>query len=173
MTQPIQSPFPLLPLRNGVIFAGTVITLPVGRERSVALVRDLAKGSVVGVATQKAPAVEVPGEGDLHPIGIFARVVDLSRMPSGDYRVALEALGRLAIGAIVRRDPYWLAEGAPAVETGGDSEEARLFARALAEQVRALSKGGGALAELGNAEDDPGLFADRAAAALGLPTDKE
>jgi ATP-dependent Lon protease len=55
------SPFPLLPLRNGVLFPGTIITLPVGRERSVALARQLSKGDLLGVATQKDPAVELPG----------------------------------------------------------------------------------------------------------------
>src|SRR5690242_8153882 len=112
------TPFPLLPLRNGVLFPGTVLTLPVGRERSVALVRELHKGDVIGVATQKDASVEIPGEDDLHRVGTFARVVDLVRLPSGDYRLALEALGRLALRRVVRTDPYWLAEGVPAVEKG-------------------------------------------------------
>jgi ATP-dependent Lon protease len=170
---PPSSPFPLLPLRNGVLFPGTVITLPVGRQRSVALLQGLSKGDIVGVATQRDPAVEVPGAADLHPIGTFVRVVDLARLPSGDYRVALEAIGRFSLRDVVRRDPFWLAEGQPAAETGGDSSDARLFARALAEHVRDLAKGAGALAEVGDAEDDPGLFADRVAASLGLPADKE
>jgi ATP-dependent Lon protease len=150
-----------------------VITLPVGRERSVALVRDLHKGDVIGVATQKDPSVELPGERDLHPIGTFVRVVDLVRLPSGDYRVALEAIGRLALRSIVRSEPYWLAEGDVADETNVDSSDARLFARALGEQVRELAKGAGALAQVGEPEEDPGLFADRVAAALGLGPDKE
>jgi ATP-dependent Lon protease len=170
---PPVSPFPLLPLRNGVLFPGTVITLPVGRERSVALVRDLRKGDVLGVATQKDPAVEAPVAEDLSPIGTYARVVDLARLPSGDYRIALEAIGRFTLGRVVRQDPYWLAEGSPAVETQGDSSDAKLFAVALAEHVRELAKGGGAFAQAAEAEDDPGLFADRVAAALGLSADKE
>jgi ATP-dependent Lon protease len=167
------SPFALLPLRNGVLFPGTVITLPIGRERSVALVRDLHKGDVIGVATQRDPTVTDPGLDDLHPVGTFARVVDLVRLPSGDFRVALEATRRFTLKRIPRRDPYYLAEGEPAVETGGDTDEVRLFARALAEQVRELSRGGGSLAQVGDPEDDPGGFADRVAAALGLPGEKE
>ena len=108
------NPFPLLPLRNGVLFPGTVITLPVGREQSIALVRGLSKGDVLGVATQKDPAVEVPGADDLYPIGTSVRVVDLARLPNGDYRIALEALGRFSLRGLVRTDPYWIAEGDPA-----------------------------------------------------------
>jgi ATP-dependent Lon protease len=169
---PLTTPFPLLPLRNGVLFPGTIITLPVGRERSIALVRGLSKGDVVGVATQKDAAVEVPTASDLFPIGTYVRVVDLGRLPNGDYRVALEALGRFSLRSVVRSDPFWLAEGEPAVEIGGDSAEARLIGRALAERVRELAKGS-ALAQLDEAEEDPGLYADRVAASLGLTPDKE
>jgi ATP-dependent Lon protease len=161
------SSFPLLPLRNGVLFPGTVVTLPVGRERSVALARDLKRGDVVGVATQKDAAVADPGEADLHPIGTLVRVADVTRLPGGEFRVSLEAQSRFHLRAIVRKDPYFLAEGTQAVETGNDTEEARVFARTLAEQVRS---GLGNVAEV---DDDPGLFADRVAAGLGLTPDKE
>jgi ATP-dependent Lon protease len=164
------SPFPLLPLRNGVLFPGTIITLPIGRERSVALVQELAKGDVIGVGIQKDPALSDPGDGDLHPIGTFARVVELARLPEGSFRLALEAVGRLRLGPIVRRDPFWLAEGAAAEETSGSAAEARLLARALGEQVRELSRGG---SDPAADVEDPGLFADRVAAALNLSTDKE
>src|ERR1700761_8141242 len=105
------SPFPLLPPRNGVLFPGTVITLPIGRERSVALVKELRKGDVIGVATQKEPSTTNPGEADLYRTGTFARVVDLARLPSGDYRVALEATVRFHLDKLVQHDPYWVAEG--------------------------------------------------------------
>ncbi len=167
------SPFPLLPLRNGVLFPGTVITLPIGRERSVALVKELRKGDVIGVATQKEPSTTNPGEADLYRTGTFARVVDLARLPSGDYRVALEATVRFQLDKLVQHDPYWVAEGRPAVETGGDAHEAQLFARALGEQVAELAKAGGSLGQIGDPDEDPGLFADRVAAALGLTTERE
>jgi ATP-dependent Lon protease len=165
------SPFPLLPLRNGVLFPGTALTLPIGRERSVALARTLHKGDVIALAVQRDPSVADPGERDLHPLGTFARVVDLARMQTGDYRVTLEGVGRLRLGAIVRRDPFFLAEGAVAEEIGADTDDARLLGRALEAQVREILRG--AQDQAGDAEDDPGTYADRVAAALGLSTDKE
>jgi ATP-dependent Lon protease len=167
------SPFPLLPLRTGVLFPGTILTLPIGRERSVALVQSLRRGDIIGAATQKDPSVTDPRGEDLHPIGTFVRVVEIARLPSGDYRVSLEGVGRMRMQALVRRDPFWLAEGSALEETGGDTEEARLFARALEEQVRELARGGGSLGQVGDVEEDPGRFADRIAAALGMPSDKE
>jgi ATP-dependent Lon protease len=167
------SPFPVLPLRNGVLFPGAVIALPVGRERSVALARTLVKGDLIGVLTQKDRNVAEPADGDLHRVGTFARVVDSTRMPSGDYRLVIEGVGRLRLGAIVRRDPFWLAEGEVAEELDNETEEARLFARALLDQVKELARG--AENNLGgvDAGEDPGLFADRVAAVLGLPSEKE
>jgi ATP-dependent Lon protease len=167
------SPFPLLPLRNGVLFPGTVITLPIGRERSVALVRTLRRGDVLGVATQKDAGVTDPATGDLHTIGTFVRVADVARLQTGEYRLSLEAVGRLRLASLVKSDPFWMAEGDVAEETGGDSPEARLLARALEENVRELARGGGNLGQLGDAEEDPGAFADRVTVALGLATDKE
>src|SRR5262249_37616641 len=166
-------PFPLLPLRAGVLFPGTVLTLPVGRERSIALARELRRGDVVGVATQKDPAVTDPGFADLHPIGTFVRVVDVTRMQSGDFRIALEGVGRMNVTALPRHDPFWLAEGEVLADKGGDTDDAKLFAQALHEQVRELAKGGGALSQVGEVDDDPGGFADKVAASLGMPPDKE
>src|SRR4051812_34588311 len=141
--------FPLLPLRTGVLFPGTIVTLPIGRERSIALVKEVRRGDILGVTTQKDPSISDPGGDDLHPVGTFARVVEVARLPNGDHRLSLEGLGRMRMTALVRRDPFWLAEGTVIEETGGKSSEAELFARALGEQVRELSQGGGSLAQAG------------------------
>ncbi|MDC3956684.1 endopeptidase La [Polyangium jinanense] len=167
------SPFPVLPLRNGVLFPGAVIALPIGRERSVALVRTLNKGDVIGVLTQKDRNLGDPAESDLYRLGTFARVVETGRLPSGDMKLVIEGVGRMHLGRIVRRDPFWLAEGEVAAETSESSEEAKLFARALFDQVRELGRGIENSIEPSLAEEDPGLFADRVSALLGLTSDKD
>src|SRR5258706_2777317 len=102
---PPKSPFPVLPLRTGVLFPGTVITLPVGRKRSVALLESLRSGDVIGVVTQRDPKVVEPAQTDLHEIGTFVRVVETTRTASGEYRLALEGLSRLALESVVAVDP--------------------------------------------------------------------
>ena len=167
----IPSSFPLLPLRNGVLFPGTVITLPIGRERSVALVKTLRKGDVIGVVTQKDPKVAEPGEADLYDIGTFARVSDIARVSGGEYRLVLEGLGRMTFLRLSKSEPFWMGEGIEPTETNRKAEEAVLLGKSLEEHVREIA--GGALSQISGAEDDPGLFADRIAASLGLATDKE
>jgi ATP-dependent Lon protease len=83
------SPFPLLPLRTGILYPGTVITLPVGRERSIALLKSRSAGEIVGVATQRSAKVEDPTGADLHAIGTFARIMNIVRLSGGEHRGAL------------------------------------------------------------------------------------
>ena len=107
------SAVPVLPLRNGVLFPGTVIALPIGRERSLALVRTLSKGDVIGVVTQKDRAVVDPTIDDVYRLGTYARIVETGRMPSGDMRLVIEGITRLQVGDLVQLDPYWTADVTP------------------------------------------------------------
>lgn len=167
------SALPVLPLRNGVLFPGTVIALPIGRERSVALVKTVAKGDVIGVVTQKDRNVTDPSGDDIHELGTYAKVVETGRMPSGDMRLVIEGIARMKLSAIVRQDPFWLAEAEPVQDSGGDTEEARLFARALFDQVRELGRGIENSIGVTTSDESPSLFADRLAAVLGLSSDKD
>ncbi|MGZ3448037.1 MAG: endopeptidase La [Polyangiales bacterium] len=167
-----QNPFPVLPLRNGVLFPGTVLTLPVGRERSVALLREKSVGDIVGIVAQKHPRHDDPTRADLHDYGVWARIADLVRVGPGEYRLTLEGLDRFELGDLVRSDPFWLAEGTKAVETNDDPQKAELVADALRDHIRELAgRTAGALSQ--SFDRDPGVFADQVAASLGLPTDKE
>jgi len=166
------SPFPVLPLRNGVLFPGTVLTLPVGRERSVAMLRTLHVGDVLGIVTQKSPKHDDPARSDLHDVGTFARIVDLTRVGPGEFRMTIEGLDRFDLGALVHRDPFWVAEGELVRDMVTDPREAELLADALRSRVREIAeRGAGSLSQ--QFDRDPGLFADQVAAALGLMADKE
>src|SRR5262245_34223131 len=125
------TPFPILPLRSGVLFPGTVITLPIGRERSLALVRTLRARDLIGVVTQRDPKQDEPEEADVQRIGTFARVVDVTRLPGGELRLSLEGLGRLRLDALVQTNPFWLASGSVAEELNEEVAEAKLLAQAL------------------------------------------
>jgi ATP-dependent Lon protease len=167
------SPFPLLPLRAGVLFPGTLISLPVGRPRSVALLATLEPGAIIGVATQKRPEELDPGADDLHAFGTLARVKQIVRTSEGEFRVALEGIARFELQGIVTNDPFWLARGATVEDRVEDRERAMQLALALREKVGEIAGGGGGLNPAGFREDDPGLVADQVAAALGLSSEKE
>ncbi|MBK9754797.1 MAG: endopeptidase La [Nannocystis sp.] len=176
------SPFPLLPLRNGVLFPGTVITVPVGRARSIALVESLEPGkSILGIAVQRDARVVDPELSDLQTIGTYARVRQVRRTSDRNYQVVLEGIGRFQLGNLLHSKPYWMVEGEALPDLVNDPAEARALAEALSTQVReqlqevapeVVANFGQWIEMLGRA-DDPGLLADRVAAALGLDTEKE
>lgn len=165
-----RSPFPILPLRTGVLFPGTVITLPVGRERSLALLRAVGPGAIIGVVPQRDPQVVDPGDADVHRVGTFARIQRVAPVGPDEVRVVLEGLGRLELDRVVGIEPYWLAEGRPSIERNGESLEARELAQVLREQVMDLSARGSTEPRF---DENPSIVADQVAASLGLEPAKE
>ncbi len=168
-----RSPFPVLPIRTGVIFPGITIALPVGRERSVRLLQSIEPDTVVGLVTQRDASVEDPSPADLHEVGTFARVRETTRLPNGALRVVLEGLGRFTLDEVVAREPWILARGSAVAEAGAASPEARALAAALRERDLELAGAGEAVKRIAAPEDEPGLVADLVASGLELGTEKE
>ena len=165
------SPVSLLPLRSGVLFPGAVLTFAVGRPRSLALVKNLYPGDLIVTATQKDPRTLELVQGDLHAFGTYARVRSVSRRSDKEYELSLEGLGRAEVGKVLATEPFFKAEVTHLEETGNDALEAKELARALKQEVSELVRdAGGALAQLNLDESAPGVFTDRIAALLDLPT---
>lgn len=165
--------FPLLPLRNGVLFPGRTITIPVGRTRSIALAKDVEEGGLIGVAVQRDGDVLNPSPTDLYPIGTLGRVQRIQQQPRGQFQLVVEGIERFKLLGVVRSDPYWLAEGESVEEEGedgvGEESLSKQLAQELVEKFRQLMGVG----ELKVSAESPGLVADGVAAVLGLPVEKE
>jgi ATP-dependent Lon protease len=165
------NPFPLLPLRSCVLFPGTVLTLPVGRSRSVALLEAVRAGDVIGIAPQRETRNDDLATADLNPVGVFARIVDIHRVSAGDYRLTLEGLDRFQLTGLLRNDPFWTASGNPVCDEVEDAEAAAALAVELREKVQGVE--GWAHGDLAGPGTDPGLYADQVASALRLPMARE
>src|SRR4030043_393896 len=75
---------PILPLRNTVLFPGVVIPITVGRDKSIALIREYYKTTrIIGVVAQKDANVEDPEYEDLNQIGTVAQIIKILQMPDG------------------------------------------------------------------------------------------
>ena len=107
----IPNQIPILPLRNSVLFPGTVIPITAGRDSSIALVKDAQKGNkMIGVVAQKNEHTEEPELTDLHSIGTVARILKLLKMPDGNTTVIIQGTNRFKLGALVQKEPYLIAE---------------------------------------------------------------
>jgi ATP-dependent Lon protease len=163
----------LLPLRAGVLFPGTVIRLPVGRPRSLALLSSLEAGAILGVVTQIRADDLDPGAADLHRYGTLARVQQIARNADGELRVTLEGLARFELEAVVTNEPFWLARGQVVEDRIEDRARASQLAIALCAKVDELAVQRGAQGSSGPMKDEPGVVADQVAASLGLTAEKE
>jgi ATP-dependent Lon protease len=100
----------ILPLRNIVIFPGTVLPLTVGRPASRRMLEEtLPQSKIIGLFTQKDPQQDNPGPLDLHRVGVAALVLKMLRQ--GDSVViVIQALRRITLRRVLSTEPYIRAE---------------------------------------------------------------
>lgn len=162
---------PVLPLRRGVIFPGGVVTLPVGRRRSLKLVRDLEVGSLVVILPQKSSQTEQPEAVDLHAYGTLASVEKIVRR-NGYVQLMIQGQTRVGWSELTQESPYLKAHIHAIQETNTATEEAKALAdRLLAECRSLLPDKQMHLPE--SWDDEPGTLADRIASLMSLSQDEE
>ncbi|MBI1945270.1 MAG: endopeptidase La [Deltaproteobacteria bacterium] len=167
---------PFLPLRDGVLLPGATATIPVGRAASVALVTSVDTASEVVVGVQKDAAVVDPTLADLQPLAVVARVQRVQRLPRG-FQVTLEGKARVKVLELVKQTPYLTAQVEEVRDVVSDEHALDDLVLAVKAELADLEeKAQGPLARTIEAlgeEDDPSALADRTAATLGLPVQKE
>ena len=169
----IPSEVAVLPVRNMVIFPGTVVPLAIGREKSRRLLNDILPDEKVVVAIcQRDPQVEDPTGDDLYKCGSAVLVLKLLRMEEGAQNVIVHGLARVRIAEWISREPYLRARVEVVQDEVTDSTETEalvLSARNLAQRVVELSPNipDEASLILGNL-DSPGPLADFLASNLQM-----
>ena len=89
----IQSPLPLLPLRDVVVFPHMVIPLFVGRAKSIkAMEKSMEGGQHILLATQKNASQNEPTFEDLYKVGCVANILQMLKLPDGTVKVLVEGL---------------------------------------------------------------------------------
>lgn len=161
--QGVVGPLPLVPLRNSVLFPGTILSITVGREKSVAAIKGLQEGDLLVLGVQKNEKLEDPTLNDLEMFGTIGRIHKLMRHPQGGYALVVEGLVRFELHDLTESSAV---TGQVAADTG-NLEEAQIFAEALFGHVqRWVEENGGAL-EIAE-EADPGLLADKVAGSIQI-----
>ncbi len=107
----IPDELPILPLKNTVLFPGVVIPITVGRDKSLALVKDAYESDrIIGIVTQKDPNSENPKPEDLYQIGTVAQILKLIKMPDGSKSIVIQGKNVMKINAITTEEPYFKAQ---------------------------------------------------------------
>jgi ATP-dependent Lon protease len=101
---------PILPLKNTVLFPGVVVPITVGRDRSLALVKEAYAGDkTIGVVTQTDEDIEEPTYGDLHKIGTVAQILKLIKMPDGSRSIVIQGKSVFEVEEFTQDQPYFRA----------------------------------------------------------------
>ena len=101
--------YPVLPLRNTVLFPQQIIPIYVGREQSLKLIADLPKGGkkYIVVVAQKDGSVENPKASDLYEYGTLAMVMKVFDMPDKSRSAIVQGLDRVRVKKFLDPDPYY------------------------------------------------------------------
>jgi ATP-dependent Lon protease len=169
--------YPVLPVRDTVMFPHMVTPLFVGRDRSLKAVdAAMANGGTLVVVAQRDPVVQEPGTEDLYAIGTEVEIVRMLRLPDGTTSLLAQGKQRVAILDYVQNAPYFMANVRSIIEP----IEKNLSTEALMRAVLALFE---RCVQLSNAipddtyvlamnVDEPGWLADMVASTLELELDE-
>ncbi|MEM6584487.1 MAG: LON peptidase substrate-binding domain-containing protein, partial [Pseudomonadota bacterium] len=166
--------FPLLPLRDIVVFPGMVVPLFVGREKSVAALEAAMDASKdIFLLAQLDPSTDDPEGDDLYDTGVVAQVLQLLKLPDGTVRVLVEGTHRAKLEGFKTEGGYVLADvSLLEPETVGGSEVTALM-RQVVEQFGEYAKLNKKMSDDSDKEstdlsevDDAGQLADTIAAAI-------
>ena len=108
---PAASPqYPLLPLRDVVVFPHMVIPLFVGRPKSIkAMETAMEAGKNILLVAQKSAAKDDPGPEDIYEIGCVSSILQMLKLPDGTVKVLVEGSSRARVRSAVDLKTHWIA----------------------------------------------------------------
>lgn len=96
MNAEIPETIQILPVRNNVLFPGTVMPVTLSRSRSIRVIKDaFRKKMPIGVFTQKEAGKDEPGEKDIYKVGTMGRVIKVLTMPDGSIAAIIQGTRRI------------------------------------------------------------------------------
>ena len=99
--------YPVLPLRDIVVYPKMIVPLFVGREKSIRALQEVVDNDQnIVLVTQKDAAVETPNEDDVFHVGTLGTVLQLLRLPDGTVKVLVEGLERVKLNKIYDEPEY-------------------------------------------------------------------
>jgi ATP-dependent Lon protease len=165
--------FPLLPLRDIVIFPHMVVPLFVGREKSILALEAAMNGSKhIFLAAQKNAKIEEPKAEDVYPAGTVCQIIQLLKLPDGTVKVLVEGKKRGTIVAHIPHEDYFQVNVQVVAELGRVTPRLEALMRSLTaafERYAKLTKNtAGDLLTTIQGITEPSLMADTVVANLTI-----
>ena len=133
--------YPVLPLRDIVVFPHMIVPLFVGREKSIRALEEVMKNdALIMLATQKNASDDDPAPDSIYEIGTLASVLQLLKLPDGTVKVLVEGLDRAKVEKYTDRAEYYEATAVALADTDATSVEAEALARSVVSDFESYVK---------------------------------
>src|SRR3974377_314516 len=124
--------YPVLPLRDIVVFPHMIVPLFVGREKSIKALEEVMRSDTfILLATQKNASDDDPATDAIFDVGTLASVLQLLKLPDGTVKVLVEGASRARVRKYSDRNDYYEAEATVIADDVGDRVEAEAMARSV------------------------------------------
>jgi ATP-dependent Lon protease len=141
MTASSNDTFPVLPLRDIVVFPHMIVPLFVGRAMSVRALEEVMKDNrEILLASQKDPSADTPGTDDIYRTGVLAAVLQLLKLPDGTVKVLVEGKERVRISGFVDNPAFFEARAEKLPESLGDEAAVAALLRSVAGEFERYAK---------------------------------
>jgi ATP-dependent Lon protease len=174
MTEILQGAlYPVLPLRDIVVFPHMIVPLFVGREKSVRALEDVMRDDKqILLVTQKNASQDDPTTDDIYTVGTVGTVLQLLKLPDGTVKVLVEGGGRARIVEFTEHEAFFQAHAEIMEEKVGEEAEVEALARTAVTQfeqyIKLNKKIPPEVLVSVNQIDDPAKLSDTIASHLAL-----
>ena len=165
--------YPMLPLRDVVVYPHLVIPLFVGRDKSISAIEKANNGDKkILLVAQKSANQDEPKAKDLYKIGTLATIIQTLKLPDGTVKVLVEGLERANIKKLIQTGDYWTAQAAIVKIRESKDKNTKAFMRSVFSQfdqyVKLNKKIPPEILSSLTSITEPGRLADSIAANLSL-----
>ncbi|QDY69147.1 endopeptidase La [Qingshengfaniella alkalisoli] len=178
MEEQLSPSYPVLPLRDIVVFPHMIVPLFVGREKSVkALEEVMQDDKQILLASQIDPSVDEPDADGIYRVGVLANVLQLLKLPDGTVKVLVEGRTRVKTIEFLDNEDFFEASAELVSEEDGDPAAIEALLRSVAEEFERYAKikknvPEEALSAISETRD-PAKLVDLVAGHLGVEVDKK
>ena len=133
--------YPVLPLRDLVVFPHMIVPLFVGRKKSIGALEEVMQSDTfILLTTQKNASDEDPATEAIYEVGTLASVLQLLKLPDGTVKVLVEGAQRAKVLKYTDRSEYYEAEAVALGDTMGERVKAEALARSVTNEFESYVK---------------------------------
>ena len=141
MTNKPLETFPVLPLRDIVVFPHMIVPLFVGREKSVKALEEVMKDDKrILLSSQIDPSIDEPNTDGIYQVGVLANVLQLLKLPDGTVKVLVEGGVRVKIINFVENEFFFEANASEIKEVDGDETTTKALVRSVGKEFERYAR---------------------------------